>query len=393
MNRSSIIVAILLVALLWNSGYSAPGEPAGEPTGVFLGLYIEQLGRKLDCYFTVEQAGDSSTPDVFSRRIATEASPKSASDLVDLLKSQLKGYDVSQSRDNPVVIHIAAVKARAIPDYWLDNKLDLTFVGSPNGLLATVLGLCTGAVPPTTFFTGSTPTMDVTTRVAVTGHALAARNALTDFMPLSRYSRMLWSATTTQNDGKQIANVSFGGSVEPNASLSEKLVAFSAGEDAFYRNKKSPEAIAAATEYIESQMKTEKPFQVRWAMFYLGKNGVSEAVPLLLKHLKYQYTTCGVLEESYPAALALSMMGKPGSAAALKEIATESDALRLKLLCRVVLLVEGQEAGAKTLEAEAAKLSEAKQQQAIRDALKAVADPKIEAAPVPATPEAPAKKS
>ena len=80
-------------------------------------------------------------------------------------------------------------------------------------------------------------------------------------------------------------------------------------------------------------------------MLYLGKWRREEAIPLLLKHLDYKYTTCAIPEESYPALLALAEIGKPALRAAEEAIAGEANPRRLELLCR---LIDGMEGAAKS---------------------------------------------
>jgi hypothetical protein len=371
--------------------------------------YLGNLGQRFDCYFTIEQFRDGVTANILRKHIDADTSLRAIADIAPSLERQLEGFEVLRSPDNPAVFHIVAAKVHAIPAYWLDKRLDMSFQGLTGGLLGKIVSSGAGVIPQTTFITSDSPRYDAATQVTVAAKGLAARSILTDFLPLSRSSRLLWSANTTLLKeggtrmpivggkavpvpgltmtwaaGTQEVSVSWGGLVQSEEKPVNGLVPFSEGETAFYRNTKSAEAIAAAVNYINGQMKTQSPFQVRWAMFYLGKHAVPEAVPLLTKHLAYKYTTCGVLEESYPAALALSMMGKIGSAAALKVIGTETDGLRLKLLCRVVLRVEGEDNGPKAVEAEAAKLADGRQQ-LIRDALKAAAEPQ-------ALPAAPAAK-
>jgi hypothetical protein len=384
MNWRITMLAIVLLAA--EASVAAPVGPMGGKQGADnlpLGLYLADVGKRLDCYFTIEQTGYPSR-NVMSKAVQPDPSVKSIADVVGFLGRALEDYEVFQSPGDPAVVHIVAAKTRAIKDYWLDRRMAISFDGVPERLLGKILTSTKGAELETSGSIGDRRGGDMITHVKVVAIDMTARSVLTEFLPLARYSRLLWVATTTPKDGTQVVSVWWCGMVKPQEKPSNKLVPFSEGEDAFYRNEKSPEAIAAAIDYINAQMNTEKPFQVRWAMFFLGESGVAEAVPLLSKHLTYKYTTCGFLEDSYPAVRALSNMGKTGSAATLKAIGTEADSLRLKLLCRVVLRVEGEDNGPKAVEAEAAKADQV-QQQRIRDALKAAAEPQ-------ALPAAPAAK-
>jgi hypothetical protein len=366
--------------------------PAGESAsaGVSLELLEEYLLRaavECDCYFTVETFVPAGEPEygALGLRIPRSPSTGSVDTLIANLGKAVPGMRVFRDVDNPAIVRLIHVRLNEIKSYVMDREVTLDVKSSPDDLLFSLQKTAPSLSPRRTGpIGGGRPWGDMFTPLEFSAKNVNIRRVMTDGIPLSRYQRIIWlSQTIVEPDGLHTV-VDYQGRPRPYepSALAKKPLPFEVGEAAFRRNAKSPEAIAAAVDYIDAQMKTENPFQVRWAMFYLGKQGVPEAVPLLLKHLTYRYTTCGVFEESYPAALALSMMGKTGSAAAMQAIGTETDSLRLKLLCRVVLLVEGQDNGAKAVEAEAAK-SAGDRQQLIRDALKAAAGPQVlPAAPV-----------
>ena len=106
-----------------------------------------------------------------------------------------------------------------------------------------------------------------------------------------------------------------------------------------------------AITFIEERLKANKPLQVRWAMFYLGKRKAKAGVPVLLKYLDYRYTTCGILEESYPAVRALRQIGQPAADAAFDAlVGKEQSDLRVRLLTAVVGAVEGEKTAHDRLE-------------------------------------------
>ena len=116
-------------------------------------------------------------------------------------------------------------------------------------------------------------------------------------------------------------------------------------------------------------------------MYYLGKHKVESAVPLLLSHLDYRYTTVPVLAEAYPAVHALLDMGQTANAPVRKQLTTETDLLRLELLCAVLLGVNGAYDGRKLTAETASKLPEA-QEKRIMDALR-FAEEQLIAVPPP----------
>jgi hypothetical protein len=80
--------------------------------------------------------------------------------------------------------------------------------------------------------------------------------------------------------------------------------------------------------------------------------------------------SCGVVEESYPAVQALSQIGPPAATAALKEISHGKKELRVQLLCRVLLNVEGREKTTKLLEDAIAQPKDVGQRKRLSAALK-----------------------
>ncbi len=126
------------------------------------------------------------------------------------------------------------------------------------------------------------------------------------------------------------------------------MIPFAFGEIA-YRNNPDPDKdkgsinlIHQAAAFIDERLDADRPLQVRWAMLYLGKRKAEEGIPTLLKHLDYRYTTCGLLEESYPAVRALTQIGKPAAEAAFLELLTQDESpLRSRLLKHVVNSVHG----------------------------------------------------
>jgi len=150
---------------------------------------------------------------------------------------------------------------------------------------------------------------------------------------------------------------------------STPIVSFSEGEVAYAVNQYSEKSADEAIEFINLQMNSKEPRQVRWAMFYLSKFKVERAIPIFLQHLDYQYTTVPVLTEAFPALQALIQMGKPAASAALQALTTESDAQRLELLCQVVLGIDSLNVGKRRIETLVENTKDAQQRQKINAAL------------------------
>jgi len=240
---------------------------------------------------------------------------------------------------------------------------------------------------------------DAMTRIRVVATAQPVRRIVTDYLPLSEYRRILWVSethppqrrakskleTTVHHYGpadlghgnrnalriRSSHDPEIAGELQQAGTLS-----FSWGEVAYAYNRASfdpnseDNSSYRATQFIESRMKERNPLQVRWAMFYLGKWRFDEGIPVLLKYIDYRYTSCGILEESYPALKALRQIGKPAAEAALKAITTETKDLRIELLCNAVVSVEGLDKTKKLLDQRVADAKNTDEKKRYQQALK-----------------------
>jgi len=379
---SDFLIVVVYVLLIGATCANALAENGGNKSGAGepLTRYLERVGAQLDCYFTIEEeegperALSSATSTVMGEPVG------SIDDAINLLRRDLKGWSVLRSERNPVVVHLIGPKQNPNALPWGGSKVSV----QDSGHEMDVFGRLIGKLGDGKFLYGGGtgglgfPSIRYEHKVKVQAANIDLRSAVTESIPLTACRPLLWHAITNVIGKQTCVHLSIGWRIPvvEQGPGPTTTAPFTQGEPAYRRNPVLDNTIAYAKDYIEDQMKGGKPFQVRWAMLFLGKAKAQDGIPLLLKYIDYKYALSNWLEEAYPATKALSMMGRPGSAAALKALATETAVLRLKILCRVVLMVEGQEAGAKAIEAEAVKTDQA-QQQRIRDALKAVAEPQV----------------
>ena len=326
-----------------------------KATKVRLTDVLDKMGRKADCYFTIERvAGESNKLGMRAISVDPGAIGEASTvvDAVGAIKNGLShlGLTAYRSKENPAVIHILdkVMEKRQGRHYWLNRRVDFVFSGMLYSGFGKLLRRIEN-VDEVSFFSTGDHGFDYATTLLISAKNTGVRRILSDSIPLSRYSRVLWRCKSTQSGRKVIVTMRFGGQRSSRVKHPAEHLPFAAGEKAFLRTPKSEAGIRSAADYITTQLALKTPHQVRWAMFYLGKHKVAKEIPVLLKHLEYKYTTCEILEEAYPAAGALALMGKEASEAILKEITKQSNDLRLKLLCRLILLVEGPDAGAKAI--------------------------------------------
>ncbi len=111
-------------------------------------------------------------------------------------------------------------------------------------------------------------------------------------------------------------------------------------------------AAQEAMEFIKSSLAQpdDSGWNVRWAMRFLGEHQRREAIPLLIKHLNYHYTSSHEIGTAYPAYQMLSQMGEAAWQASVESIENEENDLRLELRCRLALAIRGPVVGMNDLE-------------------------------------------
>jgi hypothetical protein len=349
---------------------SSPKPRQGDE-GVPLYEYLLRASLKLDCYFTIEQMPGEENNSIEGREVQAGSEPSSIEKMVEQLSAQLKGFHVYRSKENPVVVHIIDERLEKEKEYSLPKCVAVKFRGTPEKLVEKLQRMFLGDLRPKMggAFSGFIRITDIITEIHCSTRGASARRVLTDWLPLSQYNRILWIAKTRLINGKLDTEVDHLGQhgdwkidlspykgqesrddvdYDSGAPLVNGVIPFDFGEIAYYNNpdpdkeKVRVNLISQATTFIDERLHADKPLQVRWAMLYLGKRKAKAGVPVLLKYLDYHYTTCGILEESYPAVRALTQIGKPASDAAFDELVgkDESD-LRVRLLAAVVRAVDG----------------------------------------------------
>lgn len=333
---------------------------------IYLMQYLGAMSDKLDCYFTREW----NQKDGFSyvgREIPDDATIDSIKALIEKLRRDTPDIEAVQDAENPVIVHLRTLTMKNSPDRVLDQKVSLQYKGAARNVpkeigrranegigLARVIG-----------WPKVTPD-DYQTIVEVKAENRAIRSILSDYMPLSRYSGFLWLALDAQLNQKSFMEIYYYGTngskpFSGNAQDKTTIYPFSDARNAYFLNPLSGKLVGEATKFITDGFASNKTVNVRWSMYYLGKQKIGGAIPLLLEHLAYRYTTVPVLAEAYPAVHALLDMGTLANAPVQKQLEAESDPLRLQLLCAVLLGVNGAKDGRRLTTETASKLSNAQE--------------------------------
>src|SRR5665213_169729 len=368
LKRIKVVVAVTVFICFAGFGQcqeaSSPKLRRGEEA-IPLWDYLYRQGVKLDCYFTIEEMTQEEGGDdwITEHEVQAGNDPSSIEKMIEQLSAQLKGVHIYRSKENPAVVHFIDERLEKEKEYSLPKCVTIKFRGTPVELVEKLQRTSFENLHPKMggVFSGGIGGYDFTTKIYCSTGGASVRRVLTDWLPLSHYTRTLWIAETQRTDGKLETGVDhLGGQhgdgkvdlspyegqetrddidYESGAPKFNGVIPFDYGQIAYYNNpdrdkeKLHVNLVSQAITFIDERLKADKPLQVRWAMFYLGKRKAKEGVPVLLKYLDYHYTTCGILEESYPAVRALTQIGQPAADAAFDELVGKDQSnLRVRLL-------------------------------------------------------------
>jgi hypothetical protein len=308
--------------------------------------FFKVVGRKLDCYFTLEQVdpNDGRYPPLLGRSVKGVLGSKSKQDVVKQLQQQLPAVQVYISPANPAVIHIVDGRLPRT-GYGVNAHTNLNLTGTPTDLLLVLECQGLNVRCPLGVSIHGPPSFDFETRLRIHVSDRPVRRILTDHLPLSDYKRLLWVAETEVDARGVNTQVRFRGPIRrwatPDSREYPDLDDFAEGETVYMNNSGKPGAVEAALRFIDQCVNFGDTHQLRWALLFLGQEGSDRGIPTLLNNLEYCYTHCAVLEESYPAVKALRLIGEPAAHACLRELVSEQSPLRRKLLCEALTGIRG----------------------------------------------------
>ena len=334
---------------------------------ISMSRYLMRIGAEVDCYFTIErhQRDGYGFPVV---EIPDDPSVHSVKALIEKFRRDTPNIEATQDTDNPAIVHIRFRVSKNVEQETLDARATLRFKG-PIRDLANDLGKSAGKPIGKAKFVDIpivTPD-DIHTITQVTADDKPIRSILSDYAPLSRYASFIWLAFDREINQSYFMQIYYYGendsyTLNPYTGepiSKDQIFPFIEGRNAYFYNPLSDKLTDEAVKFITDGFSSGKTTNVRWSMYYLGKHKMERAIPLLLEHLDYRYTTVPVLAEAYPAVHALLDMGTPATAFVQTQLTTETDPLRLQLLCAILLGVNGAENGRKMATETASKLPDA----------------------------------
>src|SRR5437016_4817882 len=212
MGNLTIRLAVAVLTLALAASCSSPVKPEktmgenGNEQGIPLLDYLHKLGDASDCFFTIEESWAQGEPmnSLASYVVPDEAMKGESRDQLQKLAALVPNLTFQVDADTPRIIHIIDRRLAGLGSYSMVQTVrSIDFTGKTNDLVAELSRQGIQIAPQTSFVIGDPLAMrvDVTTVVHVKGDHLTVRSAISNFIPLDNYSRIIWIATTERRAG------------------------------------------------------------------------------------------------------------------------------------------------------------------------------------------------
>src|SRR5581483_1177646 len=222
-------------------------------------LPANQIPARFDCYFAIEEQGrvPLNGPERCAHTRWFPSLGTKEKDLQEFLVSlnkALVGATAFRLSPESKVIYIAKRETITDPRYAMNLKVSIRYKGVPS-LLLDELNKVSGKIGRPNFGTIGERQGDLESHIGVDSQDLTVRQVLTDYLPLSKYHRLLWVAETNEDYSRTWVRFK-GKAVEHfhiEAMRSREMTPFSRGEVAYYANLHRSEAVAAARAFVETR--------------------------------------------------------------------------------------------------------------------------------------------
>lgn len=410
MKRESLMIAVLFISFRWllPAVADAPRNPELAKGHVKLAKretvesFLYKTSIILDFYYTVEVEQSRTDPEknmsydgLKDTFLSSEKHGEDEiSDVIRTINDSL-GYEAAfLDKSNPAVIHIMGKALHSQKTNALNLERTISYIGKLSNLpdyIGKRLGPDITLRSPIGGGIGE-QVMDDSTSVTFKDVSGTVREILSNYIPLSKYRRCLWRASTLISKDNTTIIVKYSGpasgTVLPfqsndgddfvhgnNAGAEPLLLTFDEGELAYRYNEATNESTATALTYIANYLDRHNGQQVRWAMLWLGEHGIEKSIPVLLNSLDYVYTSSPLLDERFPAYAALKKMGQLAIPAILNELSREENPVKLELLCRLVIETLGEPVGRTSIEKAIINVANIDRQRAMKNALRDAGKP------------------
>jgi hypothetical protein len=198
---TSIAIVFLLLSLLVAEENTVLHTPSNQRE--FWEHYLYSTGKSLSCYFTIEivarEAGDPKNRD---RYLLDDEEVTSVDEVIDKVSKNRKTFTFLKNKKNPRIVHIIDNDLRKIPDYPIDQKMDLEYSGSLDELSIAIEKKFPTLGPRRSGEVSQFLIADPITEIEIDIKDTTVRDILTDCVPLKGYQPLLWRAETEKIEGK-----------------------------------------------------------------------------------------------------------------------------------------------------------------------------------------------
>lgn len=200
---------------------------AGEENMKVFRSYLSEMGSRLDCYFTVESVGLAGSLNNSILDAVVNADSKGVQNIDAMMAFLTNNVSITwkdagktntihlvadKIERNKTIIRIRDARLSDVIGYALTKKVSVEYDGTPDGLLK-LLSVRDRLIQPQLVFPigmGAIQVNDQTPiRVDVTD--ISIRDLLTECIPLSGYSRIIWSSYTDGKAKSPVVTVKFYG--------------------------------------------------------------------------------------------------------------------------------------------------------------------------------------
>ena len=217
---SLFLVATGLLAIVMNGVYieAQSGRSSTHNSGegaVSLLLHLTHLGEEHNLFFTIENSSiDGETTELLAAYPVPQDSKKTElKEELQRLHNIVPNLTFQVDGRNSRIIHIIDMRLAGMESYSIDQEIhDIKITGMLAELLAEIAHRGIRIAPATAISAGDPLSrgFDRTTSVRISAGPMTVRSILSDFLPFTAYSRVLWTATTERRPGA-ITSVNFRG--------------------------------------------------------------------------------------------------------------------------------------------------------------------------------------
>lgn len=184
-----------------------------EASQVSLVAFLTELGDLYGAYFTIEQVWEETEPTnrLISYPVPAKFEKTGLQQNLENLRAVIPNFDYLSNKSNPKIVHIIDGRSNRLDDYSLNMTLEsIKFQGTVSELIKEINRRGINISLQTVFLLSDLKYMDISTMISVDGTNIETRDLLSVFIPLEKYNRVIWTATTRLNKKESTKIIYYG---------------------------------------------------------------------------------------------------------------------------------------------------------------------------------------